>query len=598
MAHGYAGMASFVSLQMGLVWVIGCILLFVGAYLIGSKKGGRAAAKYTAAITLFFLVGFASIVGYAYFTGEAQLFLETYTPAVVIEMMILALGCVWIMWFMATQYSRGRIAIDERFGSKENYLRAKEAAKRASAGGGLAPQDMQTVPTMLEAGTQMDTFGQVNEQAMPVGVPGADGTVAPIPAAAPAVAGVAGAGHPDTTNTNVMPVIDPTTGLPQQQAVPTTDPATGLPTAVPGQAPAPVAAVLDPQTGQALAQPPAQPAAAPAIDPATGLPQQPQQVAPAPDQQPVPSAVPGQPAVPAAMQATAPPPAAAPAIDPATGLPQQAAPATMQAAAPAAPAIDPYTGQAIPNQPPAQAAPAVPAAMQATAPPPAAAPAAPAIDPYTGQVIHPQPEAPTPDMVTPLPLGPSAPSVMPDSNEQWLQQLEPAAVPPAGMGDQAAMAPFDPFAPSAPAIDPYTGQQTFAQPLPPQGMGMPGQPGMPPAPAVDPYTGQQTFAPEQAFGQPGFASPAVGGQADPFAQQLPPQGMGMPGQPGMPPAPAVDPYTGHPISAPGQAYGHAPAAPAPDAAFNPYGQPPQMPPQPSHPGYGQAPPPAPGPYGY
>ena len=39
MAHGYAGMASFVSLQMGLVWVVGCIILFSGAYLIGAKKG-------------------------------------------------------------------------------------------------------------------------------------------------------------------------------------------------------------------------------------------------------------------------------------------------------------------------------------------------------------------------------------------------------------------------------------------------------------------------------------------------------------------------------------------------------------------------------
>ena len=541
MAHGYAGMASFVALQMGLVWVIGCILLFVGAYLIGSKKGGRAAAKYTAVVTLFFLIGFASIVGYAYFTGEAQLFLETYTPAVVIEMMILALGCVWIMWFMATQYSRGRIAIDERFGSKENYLRAKEAAKRASAGGGLV-QDMQAAPAMLEPGAQVDTFGQVTEQTVPAGIPGADGTVTPI-SGAPATGVAASDAH-----TNAMPAIDPATGLPQQAApaaAPAIDPATGLPTAAPAaQTAAPAA--IDPATGQ--------PAAAPTIDPTTGLPQQ-----------AVPAAAPIiDPATGLPQQAA---PAAAPAIDPATGLPTAA-----PAAPAAAPAVDPYTGQpipapasaAMPGQPPAPAAPA-PAVAQ-----PAAPQAVPAVDPYTGQPIPApvqampqQPEASSSDMVTPLPLGPSAPSVMPDSNEQWLQQLEPAAVTSPGMGDQAAVSSLDPFAP--------------------------------PAPAVDPYTGQPTFAPDQGFGQPGFAAPAPGqayGQPDPFAQQ---PGMGMPTQQpgmGMPPAPAVDPYTGQPTFAPGQAYGQAPA-PAPDAAFNPYGHPPAHPPQP---GYGQAPPP--GPYGY
>ena len=590
MAHGYAGMASFVSLQMGLVWVVGCILLFAGAYLIGSKKGGRAAAKYTATITLFFLVGFAAILAYAYIIGEAQLFLETYTPAVVIEMMLLALGCVWIMWFMATQYSRGRIAIDERFGSKENYLRAKEAAKRASANGGLMTQDMQAAPAMPEQAVPMDAYGQLQPdgQAAVAGIPGADGGVTPIPAAS--LVDLASAGQLDATATNVMPAVDPTTGLPV--AAPGQTPAAVAPAA------APAAPVIDPHTGQPMA---------PAVDPATGLPVQ-AQAAPAPvAAQAAPEAMPQQP-----QQVAAPVPAPAPVAPVAPAAP--------------APAIDPYAGQAMPA---AQTAPGVlPGQPAPTAAPPAPAPA---IDPYTGQAIPglgqavPQVvEAPTPEMVTPLPLGPSAPNVMPDSNEQWLQQLEPAAIPPVGMGEQAAVAPFDPFAQPmgvsaspAPAIDPYTGQPSFAPPafggqpdpyaVPPQAaMGMPGQAVMPgaPAPAVDPYTGQPVFAPEQPYGQPGFAPPAFGGQPDPYA--VPPQAaMGMPEQAAMPgaPAPAIDPYTGHPIPAPGQTFGHPPvaAAPAPDAAFNPYGQPPAHPPHPQmppQPGYGQAPPPAPGPYGY
>jgi len=437
------------------------------------------------------------------------------------------------MWFMATQYSRGRIAIDERFGSKENYLRAKEAAKRASANGGLMTQDMQAAPAMPEQAVPMDAYGQLQPdgQAAVAGIPGADGGVAPIPAAS--LVDLASAGQLDATATNVMPAIDPATGLPVQQAAPV---APAVPAA------ATVASVIDPHTGQPMA---------PVIDPMTGLPAQ--------------QAAPVAPVVPAAAQAM---PEAMP------QQLQQAQQAVAPAPAPAAPVpvapapvADPYAAQAVPGAPPAQPAPVVPPAP------------APAIDPYTGQPMSvpgqaaPQvAEAPAPEMVTPLPLGPSAPNVMPDSNEQWLQQLGPAAVPPAGMGEQAAVAPFDPFA---------------------QPMGAPAP--APAAPAIDPYTGQPTFAP-----------PAFAGQPDPYAQamgvQAPPAGMGMPGAPA-PAAPAIDPYTGHPIPAPGQAFGHPPAAaaPAPDAAFNPCGQPPAHSPQPQMPpqlGYGQAPPPAPGPYGY
>ena len=428
MAHGYAGMANFVFLQMGLTWVIGCTILFAGAYLMGSMKGGRAAAKYTAIMTWMFLLGFAGIIAYAYFTGEAQPFLQNYGYAVIIEMMLLSLGCVWIMWFMATQYSRGRIAIDERFGSKDNYLRAKEAAKRASSSG------------MLQDG-------------MPI-------EVAPVPVE------------------EVMPASD-----------------------------VGVATVVDAPT-------------------------------------------------PAAMQA-----------------------------------IDPVTGQVIPEVP--------------------AAPAVSSVPQTTGG-----------EMVTPLPLGPSAPNVMPESNEQWLQQLDPAADPsrpPAPMLDTFAPAPAVNSMQQmhqAPAIDPYTGQ--------------PLQQAAPVAPAHDPFGGQpmhhhQAPTPHDPFGHqqahppaPPAIDPYTGQPMQPFAQQAAPA------------APAIDPYTGQPMHqqpAPtphdpfGHQQAHAPAPPAhdpfaPSPAVDPYtGQPiqpappayqppqqPQQPPQqpPPYGGGGHAPqhPPHGNPYGY
>ncbi|MCL2679922.1 MAG: hypothetical protein FWF11_00370 [Coriobacteriia bacterium] len=134
MTQGFAGMASFHFILIGFVWVVGCAILFAGAYLVGARNGGRAAAKYTVLMTWIFLGGIIVIAAYAFISQEIQGFIETYNYSILIELVLLAMGCVWIMWFMATQYARGRIAIDERFGSKENYLLAKEAAKRAARG--------------------------------------------------------------------------------------------------------------------------------------------------------------------------------------------------------------------------------------------------------------------------------------------------------------------------------------------------------------------------------------------------------------------------------------------------------------------------------
>ena len=468
MAHGYTGMASFVSLQMGLVWVIGCVILFTGAYIVGATKGGRAAAKYTALTTWFFLIGFVAIVSYAYVIGEARRFLEDYPYTVAIEMFLLALGCVWIMWFMATQYSRGRIAIDERFGSKENYLRAKEAAKNASK-------------STLQQSAGLD---------------------AAAPAATDAATFAAGAeAIPAADMTNVMPAVDPNTGLAAHPtnaaAAPTIDPTTGAPM------------MIDPQTGQPMPAP--QAAAAP-----------------------VPGGVAPQ----------------APALDPATGMPFN------PAASPALAAVPPVDLYAVHN--------AAVGSGQLAGIPDFAAP---------GAVPQAGPEASSSaDMFAPLPLGPSAPNVMPESNEQWLQQLAPSpneAQPFAQAPGQAAQA--QPMAGHSPAIDPYTGQP-MAQGMPasaPQAgqfdpFAQAGQvPGAPQtAPAIDPFTGQ-------AVAQTPPPAPAAQGAFDPFAQA---PGQVAQAQPMAGHPPAIDPYTGQPMaqgmpaSAP-----QAGQVPPPAAPGNPYG---------------------------
>jgi len=489
MTSPYAGMVAFVSLQLAVVWALGCIILYIGTYLMGSKKGGRAAAKYTALITWVFVVGFALIVGYGFFSGEIALFIERYRYAVLIEMVLLTLGCVWIMWFMATQYSRGRIAIDERFGSKENYLRAKEAAKRA--GRGEAPLPTSAPAPDMGAGMVPGTLPGAADGSLglvpDLGIATAVGTSA-LGAGALGGAMAAHAGQPDATATNMMSQVDPITGMPA---------APGGAAAMPGQQPQ-----FDPY-GQAVGQA-------------------------------------------AAQQA----PHAAPAIDPYTGMP----------AAPATPALDPYAGQAMPQPGMPQQAPPAPQSA---------------------------------DMVPPMPLGASAPPMTVESNEQWLQQLGPAAVESKGTN-----------MPGAPAVDPYTGQ-----PLP----GMPGQPpqfdayGQPvphAAPAIDPYTGMPA-APQapQGFGQPAPQAPQPGmppapqapGAFDPYGQAMGGQATGQMGvAPGAPPAPQQN-FAQVPDFISQAMNPQAAPQPAPQPGIAPPpGQASPVPPQP-----GQAPPPAPGnPYGY
>ena len=479
MATGYAGMADFVSLQMGLIWVVGCVLLYVGTYLVGSKKGGRAAAKYTATVTWFFLVGLVGIIGFAFFIREASVFFESYPYTVIVEMLLLALGCVWIMWFMATQYSRGRIAIDERFGSKENYLRAKEAAKRASRNPELLNMSQQDVPVDLGAAVPANAVGVVADGGIGDPLTGIAQQDPNMPGAMNAhnqAMNPAGVPAGDYQGTNVMQTVDPLTGQ-----------------ALPGQA-------------------------APAVD-AFGQPAVPAPVAPAPQ---------------------------TPVIDPATGqvLPPQSVATPMQAQAPA---VDPLTGQALPGQ----AAPAVDAFGQPAVPAPVApAPQAQtpvmseqafadqgqfaAVPDFMSQAMNPQ-APPMQEVVNPIPLGASAPqSAAFDSNDQWLQQLSPAAVDPAGT-DMSSVVPagsFDPFA---------------AQGMPPQ---VPAQ-GFPPPPAP----------------APGF---------DPFAAA--PPAPPMPPMPQVPMAPAVDAF-GQPVPPPAAPYvpsmppqpGYGQAPPPAQGAPNPYG---------------------------
>jgi hypothetical protein len=129
--YGYGDMAKYLFLQLGVIWVLGCGFGFCGAFMVGKSRGGRAAERFVRVTMIVFWVGIAGIVGYSLISGELIRFLRTYGFGPIIEMLLLAAGDIFIMWFMGKQYANSRIAIDEKFGSKEAFDAAKAEAKRA-----------------------------------------------------------------------------------------------------------------------------------------------------------------------------------------------------------------------------------------------------------------------------------------------------------------------------------------------------------------------------------------------------------------------------------------------------------------------------------
>jgi hypothetical protein len=128
---GYGDISSYRFLQAGVFWVLACSLAFCVAFIIGARRGGRAAARYVTTSGWVFVAGMVAIAAWALISGQLGDFVLAFGVGVLIELLMFAAGCIGIMWFMPMQYARSRILIDEKFGSREALRRAKEDAKRA-----------------------------------------------------------------------------------------------------------------------------------------------------------------------------------------------------------------------------------------------------------------------------------------------------------------------------------------------------------------------------------------------------------------------------------------------------------------------------------
>lgn len=131
MNYGYQAMATLPFLTIGFICVALGALGFGITFALGPIKGGRFALKFSRVWAALTGVAISLTALFAYFTGQLTIFLKSYGYSPLLEMVVLAAGWIVIMWFMATQYATGRIALDEKFGTKENRAKAIEDAKHA-----------------------------------------------------------------------------------------------------------------------------------------------------------------------------------------------------------------------------------------------------------------------------------------------------------------------------------------------------------------------------------------------------------------------------------------------------------------------------------
>ncbi|MCL2818472.1 MAG: hypothetical protein FWD41_01890 [Actinomycetia bacterium] len=122
MYFGLESISDFPFVSVGFLFVMTGALGYGATYALGLTRGGRAALKFSRLWTLWTAATLGATVLYAVLSTQWSLFIREFGYGPLIEMAVLAVGFLLIMWFMATQYARGRIDLDERFGKRnENY---------------------------------------------------------------------------------------------------------------------------------------------------------------------------------------------------------------------------------------------------------------------------------------------------------------------------------------------------------------------------------------------------------------------------------------------------------------------------------------------
>ena len=107
MYFGLLPLSAYPFLLVGF-WITMVIAFALGlVYLVGSKRGKRAARVWTTVCVGAFLAAGAANVAWAVFSGQWRSFMLRIGSGPFTEMVMLAVLFVGVMWFMALRYTQG-----------------------------------------------------------------------------------------------------------------------------------------------------------------------------------------------------------------------------------------------------------------------------------------------------------------------------------------------------------------------------------------------------------------------------------------------------------------------------------------------------------
>lgn len=110
----YVTLSRYLFVQLGFIWFNIAALAYVGVYLIGPMKGGKAAQAYHRGLTLAFVAVDAAIVAYALATGQWGLFMYEFGLSTLLELLMFGFGWVIFMLMLSYSYVRNRLENEEK----------------------------------------------------------------------------------------------------------------------------------------------------------------------------------------------------------------------------------------------------------------------------------------------------------------------------------------------------------------------------------------------------------------------------------------------------------------------------------------------------
>lgn len=110
----YVSLSRYLFVQLGFIWFNIVALAYVGVYIIGPMKGGKAAQKYHRGLTVAFFVVDAALVVYAMVTGQWALFMYEFGFSTLLELLMFGFGWVIFMLMLAYSYVCNRLTNEEK----------------------------------------------------------------------------------------------------------------------------------------------------------------------------------------------------------------------------------------------------------------------------------------------------------------------------------------------------------------------------------------------------------------------------------------------------------------------------------------------------